>query len=66
MQTARDHLPATLQRLATLLPSERMVDALQRIWGKGPGLSSTGQDIPVLLLWTVVVMAIGARRFRWQ
>jgi len=66
MQTARDHLPATLQRLATLLPSERMVDALQRIWGKGLGLSSTGQDIPVLLLWTVVVMAIGARRFRWQ
>lgn len=61
-----DQFPATLQRLATLLPSERMVDALQRIWGKGLGLSSTGQDIPVLLLWTVVVMAIGARRFRWQ
>lgn len=66
MAIALGTVAVNLQRLATLLPSERMADALQRIWGKGLGLSSTGQDIPVLLLWTVVVMAIGARRFRWQ
>lgn len=57
--------PAGFRNFATLLPSERMVHALQTIWTQGQGLSQTGADIAVILAWMAVALAIGARRFRW-
>jgi ABC-2 type transport system permease protein len=58
--------PKSLQNVATLLPSERLADALQTIWTRGHGLSDTGMDIPVLVAWAVVVLLIGSRTFRWE
>ncbi len=55
-----------LRNFATLLPSERMVDALQTIWTRGDGLSQTGLDLPVVALWAAATLVVGARRFRWE
>lgn len=58
--------PMPSSRFSTLLPSERMADALQTIWTKGHGLGDTGLDLPVLVLWALAALLIGARRFRWE
>lgn len=55
-----------LRDFATLLPSERMNDALQTIWTRGQGLGQTGLDLPVIVLWAVAILLIGSRRFRWE
>lgn len=55
-----------LRDFATLLPSERMNDALQTIWTQGHGLGQTGLDLPVIVLWAAAVLIIGSRRFKWE
>lgn len=61
-----DQFPSGLRHLSQVLPSERMVDALQTIWMRGEGLSKTGMDLPVLALWTAAVLVLGIRRFKWE
>jgi ABC-2 type transport system permease protein len=61
-----NQFPKGLQNAATLLPSERLADALQTIWTRGQGLADTGLDIPILAAWAVVVLLIGSRTFRWE
>ncbi len=61
-----NQFPKTLRDAATLLPSERLVDAIETIWTRGHGLSDTGMDIPVLVAWAAVVLLIGSRSFRWE
>jgi len=61
-----DQFPKSLQNFATLLPSERLADAVETIWTRGQGISDTGMDIPVLVAWAVVILLIGSRTFRWE
>jgi ABC-2 type transport system permease protein len=57
---------SVLRTISDLLPSGRMVDAMQSIWTHGHGLESTGWDIPVMLIWAIAALILGARWFHWE
>lgn len=61
-----NQFPTGLRNVATLLPSERMADALQAVWTKGEGLGSTGLDLPVVIAWGLASLLVAARLFRWE
>lgn len=58
--------PRGLRNVATLLPSERMADAMQVVWTKGDGLGSTGLDLPILIAWGLASLLLASRLFHWE
>jgi ABC-2 type transport system permease protein len=59
--------PHNLKNVASVLPSERMVDGLQQVMTYGHGMNTqVTQDIIALGIWVVVAAAVGIRFFRWE
>jgi ABC-2 type transport system permease protein len=59
-----DHLPPVLQDLAHVLPAAALTDALRA--GLTAGAAFPGSDIAVLAVWSVVMLFVAMRTFKWE
>ena len=59
-----DHLPPFLQDLARVLPAAALTDGLRT--ALTPHAPFPGSDFAVLGAWTIVVLLIAIRTFRWE
>jgi ABC-2 type transport system permease protein len=58
-------MPKILQVIVAFFPLTYLVDAMRQILVDAAGDHSVGFDVLVLIGWTIVALAIAARRFRW-
>jgi len=63
---ALDETPPLVQQLSLAMPLTHLVNAARAIMLDGAGFSSIADELLILLLITVVLMAVAARAFRWQ
>ncbi|MBX7219148.1 MAG: ABC transporter permease [Blastocatellia bacterium] len=62
----KDMLPKSFQRLAEILPSSYVVDALKRVIVDGQGLSQNLTNLTVLLTTCGCAIFVAAKLFRWN
>jgi ABC-2 type transport system permease protein len=58
-------MPNILQVIVAFFPLTYLVDAMRQILVDAAGDHSIGFNVLVLIGWTIVALAIAARRFRW-
>ncbi len=59
-----DHLPAALAAIAQLLPAAALTQALQQTMSaKG---TFPGSALLILAIWTIIVLAVAVRTFKWE
>jgi ABC-2 type transport system permease protein len=58
-----DHLPDALQAVASVLPAAAMTNVLRSALQSG---TMMGGDLLILGVWTVILLFIAARSFRWE
>jgi ABC-2 type transport system permease protein len=58
--------PSGLRHIAQVLPSERMVHAMQSIWTYGDSFRTTEQDLIVMAVWGFGALLIAIRWFKWE
>lgn len=63
---ALDETPPLVQQLSLAMPLTHLVNAARAIMLDGAGFSSIADELLILSLISVVLMAIAARAFRWQ
>jgi len=61
-----DAAPAFIRGLSQLMPLTHLVNPARAIMIDGAGFMDVLNDLVVLVVMTVVLMAIAARNFRWQ
>jgi len=59
-----DHLPASLQAVASVLPPAALTDALRG--ALNPGGSVPPGALVVLVVWAVVLVVLAVRTFQWE
>lgn len=59
-----DHLPAALAAFSEVLPSTALTQALQA--AMTPGAAFPVYPVFVLAVWTVIVLAVAIRTFKWE
>lgn len=63
---ALDEAPPLVQQLSLTMPLTHLVNAARAIMLDGAGLGSVADELLILSLMTVILMALAARSFRWQ
>lgn len=63
---ALDEAPPLVQQLSLAMPLTHLVNAARAIMLDGAGLGSVADELLILSLMTVILMALAARSFRWQ
>lgn len=63
---ALDEAPPLVQQLSLAMPLTHLVNAARAIMLDGAGLGSVADELLILSLMTVILMALAARTFRWQ
>ncbi|HEX4937648.1 MAG TPA: ABC transporter permease, partial [Candidatus Kapabacteria bacterium] len=61
-----DTAPSLVQQLSLLMPLTHLVNAARAIMLDGAGFTAVADELLVLLLTSIILMAIAARWFRWQ
>jgi ABC-2 type transport system permease protein len=61
-----DEAPLLLQQISLLMPLTHLVNAARTIMLDGGGITAVANEMLILSLITLVLMAIAARIFRWQ
>lgn len=61
-----DTAPSLVQQLSLLMPLTHLVNAARAIMLDGAGFTAVADELLVLLLTSIALMAIAARWFRWQ
>jgi ABC-2 type transport system permease protein len=59
-------LPGALQRVANVLPSTQMSDALRAVIYNGAGLGDIWRNLLIIAAWTLACFAVSIRFFRWE
>jgi ABC-2 type transport system permease protein len=59
-----DHLPTPLADLAQILPAAALTDALRAAMTNGAAFPTS--PLIVLAVWTVIILAIAIRTFKWE
>ena len=58
--------PKRLQFFCNLLPLTHFNNAMRKIAFEGATLSSTWQDVGVLVIWGIILYALAIKFFRWE
>lgn len=61
-----DNFPSWLQPICNILPLTHFNAAMRNISFEGASISSSWNDISVLLIWIVVVYAVAYKIFKWE
>lgn len=59
------NLPGWLQRMAEMLPVQRLADALRHAFDPAVQGGIVWSDLAVLALWAAAGLAVALRRFTW-